>query len=615
MRELQSVPAAGPSTAVGCARNSQCRPEEVHRARVQRPRHRPRRRRGEPVDAVFDAAASSPTRWRYAGAATTPGRTSPRRVRRRRSPPWPAGLRRGRGRRGRPGRPAVPHPLRVDAVRLRDPRRGAVTVPIYETSSAEQISWILSDSGARRRRRRVRQAPRRSSSGAPTSCPRCARSGRSSRRPAAGAVDELVALGADDPGRRGATHAGAAVRADDLATLIYTSGTTGRPKGCELTHRNLLAEVKTVVTAAARAAHRPAARCCCSCRSRTCSARPSSAAPCTPAPSSGTPPTSSTCSPTSPTFRPTFLLAVPRVFEKVYNGARQQGRTTRARAGSSTPRPTPRSPGAGRRTPAARRSGCGCGTRCSTGSSTASCAPRVGGQRAWPRCPAAPRSASGSGTSSAASACRCSRATASPRPRPAITLNTLGRQRDRHASGGRCPATPSGSPTTARSWSRGPIVFRGYWKNEPPPPRRSTDGWFHTGDIGELDDAGFLTITGRKKEIIVTAGGKNVAPAVLEDRLRAHPLVSQCMVVGDGQPFIAALVTIDAEALPGWRERNGKPAGDGRRRPGRRPRPARGDRRRGRRGEQGGVAGRADPRVPDPAGGLHRGGRRADARR
>src|SRR5690606_9410878 len=86
------------------------------------------------------------------------------------------------------------------------------------------------------------------------------------------------------------------------------------------------------------------------------------------------------------------------------------------------------------------------------------------------------------------------------------------------------------------------------------------DGWFHTGDIGELDDAGYLRLTGRKKELIVTAAGKNVAPAVLEDRLRAHPLISQCMVVGDGQPFIGALVTIDAEALPGWLERAGKPA-------------------------------------------------------
>ena len=85
------------------------------------------------------------------------------------------------------------------------------------------------------------------------------------------------------------------------------------------------------------------------------------------------------------------------------------------------------------------------------------------------------------------------------------------------------------------------------------------DGWFHSGDIGELNESGFLRITGRKKELIVTAGGKNVAPAVLEDRLRANFLVSQCMVVGDGQPFIAALVTIDPESLPGWLAAKGMP--------------------------------------------------------
>jgi long-chain acyl-CoA synthetase len=100
---------------------------------------------------------------------------------------------------------------------------------------------------------------------------------------------------------------------------------------------------------------------------------------------------------------------------------------------------------------------------------------------------------------------------------------------------------------------RGPIVMRGYWNNESADKEVFTnDRWFQSGDLGKLDDEGFLYIVGRKKELIVTAGGKNVAPAVLEDRLRAHPLVSQCMVVGDNQPFIAALVTIDQDALKSW---------------------------------------------------------------
>ena len=107
----------------------------------------------------------------------------------------------------------------------------------------------------------------------------------------------------------------------------------------------------------------------------------------------------------------------------------------------------------------------------------------------------------------------------------------------------------------------GGVVFSGYWRNEQATAEAFTDGWFHTGDLGAIDADGFLTIIGRKKEIIVTAGGKNVAPAVLEDRLRAHPLISQAMAVGDAQPFIAALITIDPEAFVGWKERNGKGAG------------------------------------------------------
>ncbi|MBW0013120.1 AMP-binding protein, partial [Mycobacterium sp.] len=107
---------------------------------------------------------------------------------------------------------------------------------------------------------------------------------------------------------------------------------------------------------------------------------------------------------------------------------------------------------------------------------------------------------------------------------------------------------------------RGGVVFSGYWRNEQATGEAYTDGWFKTGDLGALDEDGFLKITGRKKEIIVTAGGKNVAPAVLEDQLRAHPLISQALVVGDAKPFIGALITIDPEAFEAWKERNHKPA-------------------------------------------------------
>ncbi len=108
---------------------------------------------------------------------------------------------------------------------------------------------------------------------------------------------------------------------------------------------------------------------------------------------------------------------------------------------------------------------------------------------------------------------------------------------------------------------KGPNVFPGYWRNpEASAEILADEGWLRSGDLGELDDEGFLKVTGRKKEIIVTAGGKNVAPAVLEDRLRAHPLISQCLVVGDGRPFIACLVTLDEEALEHWKQQHGKPA-------------------------------------------------------
>ena len=109
---------------------------------------------------------------------------------------------------------------------------------------------------------------------------------------------------------------------------------------------------------------------------------------------------------------------------------------------------------------------------------------------------------------------------------------------------------------------KGPNVFPAYWRNDAATRQvLATDGWLRTGDIGELDDEGFLRVTGRAKDLIVTAGGTNVAPAVLEDRVRAHPLVSQCMVVGEGRPYIACLVTLDPETLESWQRQHRRHAG------------------------------------------------------
>ena len=367
-----------------------------------------------------------------------------------------------------------------------------------------------------------------------------------------------------------------------MATLIYTSGTTGRPKGCELTHRNFLFEIgngmsllgrflnvdgSTAAVPPAGARARPAS-------SRSARSRPARVV--------GHTPDVKNLVDDLGEFKPTFVLAVPRVFEKVFNTAKQQGARPTARARSSTrPRRWP-STGRGRWTRAAPASRSRPSTRCSTSWSTASCAP-PSAAAAWARSPAAPRSATGSATSSAASASPSSRATASPRPPPPprsttttrCAIGTVGRP---------LPGVDVAIADDGEVLIRGGIVLRGYWKNEDATEEAiDADGWFHTGDLGELDDDGFLKITGRKKEILVTAGGKNVAPAVLEDRLRAHGLVSQCIVVGDQRPFIAALITLDEEALPHWLESKGKPKDQTAEQVERRPGAARRDRGRGRR--------------------------------
>ncbi len=428
---------------------------------------------------------------------------------------------------------------------------GAATVPIYETSSAEQIRWILSDSGA------VAVVVENAEHAALVDEVRDALGGLQMWQIDGdpGAVDALGALGERVP-EAAVLDRRRAVRADDLATLIYTSGTTGRPKGCALTHRNMQSEVRSVaavfpqlLTAGGSVllflplAHvfGKAIQC-------------------------GATYTGTVIGHTADVsdlvgdlrvFRPTFLLAAPRVFEKVFNAARQRahdegkGKIFDAAADTAIAWSRARDTGGpdvllrlkhslfDRLVYAKLRAAVG-GRVVAAVSGSAPLGDRLGHFFRGAGLPVL----EGYGLTETSAG---------------VTVNTLAAQRI--GSVGRpVPGQAVRIADDGEILVKGPIVFRGYWKNDTATAEAVTDGWFHTGDIGELDDAGYLTITGRTKELIVTAGGKNVAPAVLEDRLRAHPLVSQCMVVGDGRPFIAALVTVDAEALPGWLERSGKPA-------------------------------------------------------
>ena len=439
---------------------------------------------------------------------------------------------------------------------------GGVTVPIYETSSPDQISWIVSDSGA------VGIVVETAEHVASVEKVRADLPGLRTLwqiEPAAAApdapsaVEQLTGLGQDTPDdvvheRRNA------VRADDLCTLIYTSGTTGRPKGCELTHRNLVTEIRTVSTAIpdlfadgdSVLLFLPLAHVfgkviqCGALNTRT---------------TVGHSPDVKNLLPDLAEFRPTFLLAVPRVFEKVYNGARlkahNEGKGKIFDAAADTAIAYSKAldgGGAGLLLKARHalfdklvygklRAAVGGHVKAAV-SGSAPLGERLGHFFRGIGLPVL----EGYGLTETSAG---------------ITLNTLDAQRI--GSVGRpVPGCAVRIAEDGEILLSGDIVFRGYWHNADATKDTLTDdGWFHSGDIGELDDAGYLTITGRKKELIVTAGGKNVAPAALEDRLRAHPLVGQCMVIGDQKPFISALVTIDPEVLPGWRERNGKPAGAG----------------------------------------------------
>jgi long-chain acyl-CoA synthetase len=433
---------------------------------------------------------------------------------------------------------------------------GCVSVPIYETSAADQIEWILSDSEAKALVVET-QSHREEVDKVVDRLPEVRHVWQidgPSADGTAGAIDELSALGSDTPDHE--VHSRRqGVRAEDPATLIYTSGTTGRPKGCELTHRNLLSEVRADLDAFPQLMQQgnsvlmflPLAH---------VLARAIAITGVYARLTLGHTGDVKNLVDDLGSFRPTFVLAVPRVFEKVYNTAKQKAHSSgkgkifdaaEATAVDYSKALDGGGPGVALRLKHALfgrlvygKLRAALGGRCVAAVS--------GGAPLGERLAHFYRGVGipvleGYGLTETTAA-------ATVNVEHASKIGTVGRP---------LAGTSVRIAEDGEVLIKGDVVFRRYWNNPTATEESIEDGWFHTGDLGSLDDEGYLRITGRKKEIIVTAGGKNVAPAILEDHLRANPLISQCMVVGDQKPFIGALVTIDPEFLPSWLSDRGRP--------------------------------------------------------
>jgi long-chain acyl-CoA synthetase len=427
---------------------------------------------------------------------------------------------------------------------------GGITVPIYETSSAEQVEWILSDSGAVGvvvENDGHTETVASVGNGLPDL--------RHTWTIGTGDLDKLVEQGRGvDRAELDRRHG--ALTPDTLATIIYTSGTTGRPKGCELTHGNFLFDIASTTEglhefyneSGSTLLFLPLAHVfgrIIQLGSTANRVRVGHTADV------------KNLLPDLAAFQPTFLLSVPRVFEKVYNASKQKAHAD----------------GKGKIFDVAEKVAIAYSEgldRGSVGVNTklqhaifdklvySKLRAALGGKVAYCVSGGAPLGARlghffrGIGVTILEGYGLTETSAGSTLNLPgAMKVGTVGRA---------IPGTTVRIADDGEILLKGAQVFTGYYKNEKATREAlDADGWFHTGDLGDIDADGYLTITGRKKEIIVTAGGKNVAPAVIEDRIRAHPLVSQCIVVGDNKPFIGALVTIDAEAFPAWKSAHGKP--------------------------------------------------------
>ncbi|GGX53541.1 long-chain-fatty-acid--CoA ligase [Streptomyces minutiscleroticus] len=430
---------------------------------------------------------------------------------------------------------------------------GGVTVPVYETSSPEQVQWILGDSGA------VACVVETAAHAASVESVR-------DRLPAlehlwridGGGVAELERLGADVEDATVEERSSVA-KADDPATIVYTSGTTGRPKGCVLTHRSFFAECGNIVERL-----RPLFR------TGECSVllflplahvfgRLVQIAPMMAPIKLGLVPDIKNLTDELAAFRPTLILGVPRVFEKVYNGARAKAqadgkgrifdRAADTAIAYSRALDTPSGPSLGLRLKHKLFDKLVYGKLRAV----------LGGRGEYAISGGAPlgerlghffRGIGFSVLEGYGLTESCAATAFNPWDRQKI--GTVGQP---------LPGSVVRIADDGEVLLHGEHLFKEYWNNDGATAEALADGWFHTGDLGTLDEDGYLRITGRKKEIIVTAGGKNVAPAVIEDRIRAHALVAECMVVGDGRPFVGALVTLDEEFLARWCAEHGKPAG------------------------------------------------------
>src|SRR5690606_8067167 len=343
---------------------------------------------------------------------------------------------------------------------------------------------------------------------------------------------------------------------DDLATIIYTSGTTGRSKGCMLTHRNLTANIRNIIPEVPDVLY-DGARMLMFLPLAHVLARILQVAGVESRTTMAHFPDRSKLAQIMPVVKPTTLLAIPRVFEKVYNNAYQKavdggkaGLFTRAAATAkeySRALDAPGGPGLALKLRhklwdalVYKKLRAALGGECT---SAVSGGAALGSELGHFFRGVGVQILEGYGLTETS---------------PVLTLN-LQNALKVGSVGRPIPSTALRIAEDGELQAKGPQIFQGYWNNDAATAEvLDGDGWFSTGDIAEIDDDGYVTITGRKKEIIVTSGGKNVAPAPLEKVLDAHPLIAYAMVVGEGRPYVGALISLDGEMLPDWLERRGK---------------------------------------------------------